>query len=36
MRITPFGLVGIAAIYSIILYMSMGDFVTRWVAEISQ
>ena len=36
MRITPFGLVGIAAIYSIMLYMSMGDFITRWVAKLSQ
>jgi hypothetical protein len=36
MRVTPFGLIGIAAIYSTILYMSIGDFITRWVAELSQ
>jgi hypothetical protein len=36
MRVTPFGLVGIAAIYSTILYMSIGDFITRWVTELSQ
>lgn len=36
MRITPFGLVGIAAIYSTILYMSIGDSITRWIAELSQ
>jgi hypothetical protein len=36
MRVTPFGLVGIAVIYSTILYMSIGDFITRWVAELSK
>jgi len=36
MRVTPFGLVGIAAIYSTILYMSIGDFITRWVIELSR
>ena len=36
MRVTPFGLIGIAAIYSTILYMSIGDFITLWVAELSQ
>ncbi|MDP6339894.1 MAG: hypothetical protein QF842_06175 [Candidatus Marinimicrobia bacterium] len=35
-RITPFGLVGIALAYMVILYMSMGEMITRWVAKLSQ
>ncbi|MEA1881185.1 MAG: hypothetical protein U9N31_02120 [Candidatus Marinimicrobia bacterium] len=36
MRVTPFGLIGIAAIYSTILYMSIGETVTKWIIEITQ
>ncbi|MBN4080789.1 hypothetical protein JYT44_00350 [Caldithrix abyssi] len=35
-RITPFGLVGIAMVYTIIIYMSIGESVTGWVLKISQ
>jgi len=34
-RITPFALVGIAFIYTLILYMSIGETITRWVIEFS-
>ncbi|MBC8345638.1 MAG: hypothetical protein ISR82_01305 [Candidatus Marinimicrobia bacterium] len=33
-RVTPFGLFGIATIYTTILYMSMGDLVTRWILNL--
>jgi hypothetical protein len=35
-RVTPFGLIGIATIYATILYMSMGGLVTRWILNLSQ
>ncbi|MDD9880009.1 MAG: hypothetical protein OXR70_07055 [Candidatus Marinimicrobia bacterium] len=36
MRVTPFGLVGVALLYSVILYMSIGETVTKWVIGITQ
>ncbi|HIB26512.1 MAG TPA: hypothetical protein EYO27_01295 [Candidatus Marinimicrobia bacterium] len=35
-RITPFALVGIAFLYTTILYMSIGESVTRWVLELAR
>ena len=35
-RITPFALTGIAFIYTVILYMSIGDTITRWIIELSK
>jgi len=35
-RITPFALIGIAFIYTVILYMSIGETITRWIIEISK
>ncbi len=35
-RITPFALVGVALVYTTLLYMSIGESVTRWVIELSQ
>ncbi|MDP6991593.1 MAG: hypothetical protein QGF89_02775 [Candidatus Marinimicrobia bacterium] len=36
MRVTPFGLVGVALLYSVILYMSIGETVTKWIIGITQ
>lgn len=33
MRVTPFGLVGLALLFTVILYMSIGETVTRWIIE---
>lgn len=35
MRVTPFGLVGLAILFSVILYLSIGETVTDWVVEAS-
>jgi len=35
-RITPFGLMGIAMVYTLILYTAIGESVTRWVTQLSQ
>jgi hypothetical protein len=35
-RVTPFGLFGIAAIYTTIIYMSMGELITRWIGNFTQ
>ena len=32
-RTTPFALLGIAFIFTILLYMSTGELITRWIVE---
>ena len=35
-RITPIFLLGLALIYAALLYMSIGESVTKWILELSQ
>jgi len=36
LRITPFSLVGIAVFFATILYISIGQSITRWIIEFTQ